>query len=209
MKFRLTFVFLILGIALAVLGGKGLVTSIIMPPKYIYDPECDWSQLKSGQRVYVELDYIWDCYEETTSDSGSAVSRQYALPDIRVDDEGYYYNAHFIGVTAKASEFSQFDKLNEDSIDWENGEYDQLGERGYITYDGYLKKMGKEELSFLQSYLKSNGYTDSEIDSMIVPVVLMRNQTPIANLLMFGGGILLTLLGGLFGFLFFIKGKNN
>ncbi|MBO4784620.1 MAG: hypothetical protein J5521_07745 [Lachnospiraceae bacterium] len=206
MKFRLTFTFLILGILLAVFGGKGLVTSFLLPAKDIYDPNLDWSTLKSGQRVYVKLDYIWDCYEETTNDSGSAVSREYALPDIIFGDEVYI--AHFIGVTARSSEFSDFDKLNDDSIDWENGEYEQLGERGYIEYDGYLKKMGKDELSFLQSYLKSNGYTDSEVNDMIVPVVLVRNQTPVANLLMFGGGILLTLLGALFGFLFFIKGKK-
>ena len=206
MKFRLTFTFLIIGILLAVFGGKGLITSFLLPAKDIYDPTLDWSTLKSGQRVYVKLDYIWDCYEETTNDSGSAVSREYALPDIIFGDEVYI--AHFIGVTARSSEFSDFDKLNDDSIDWENGEYEQLGERGYIAYDGYLKKMGKDELGFLQSYLKSNGYTDSEVNDMIVPVVLVRNQTPVANLLMFGGGILFTLLGALFGFLFFIKGKK-
>ena len=205
MKFRLTFVFLILGIALAVLGGKGLVTSVV-PAKDIYNPEFDWTTLKSGQRVYVNMDYIWDWYEQTTDENGKTVSREYALPDIRFEDDVYI--AHFIGVTARSSEFSLFDKLNEDSIDWENGEYEQLGERGYIEYDGYLKKMDDEDLGFLKSYLADCGYTESQINDMIIPVVLVRNQTPLTNILMFAGGILLTLLGGLFGFLFFIKGKK-
>ena len=206
MKFRLTFVFLILGIVLAVLGGKGLVTSVL-PAKDIYDPELDWTKLKPGQRVYVNIDYIWDCYEVTTDDYGKEVTREYVLPDLIFEPEVYV--AHFIGVTARASEFSQFDKLNEDSLDWDYGEYEQLGERGYIPYDGYLKKMKKDELEFLQSYLKNLGYTDTEISDMIVPVVLVRNQTPLTNLLMFAGGILLTIVGAVLGFLFFIKGRNN
>ena len=208
MKIRLTLVFLILGILLAILGGKGLVTSVL-PAKDIYDPEVDWTKLKSGQRVYVNLDYIWDCYEVTTDDNGSEVTRQYALPDIIGDNEGNVYYAHFIGITARAAEFSQFDKLAEDSYDWDMGEYEQLGERGYIPYDGYLRKMKDQEREFLESYLKDCGFSDSDIAEMIVPVILVRNQTPLTNILMFAGGILLTLLGGLFGFLFFIKGRKN
>ena len=206
MKFRLTFVFLILGIVLAVLGGKGLVTSVV-PAKDIYDPEFDWTTLKPGQRVVVNMDYIWDWYEQTTDDYGKAVSREYALPDIIFEPEVYV--AHFIGVTANSSEFSQFDKLNEDSIDWENGEYEQLGERGYIYYDGYLKKMDDEDKEFLKSYLVNSGFSESEINDMIIPVVLVRNQTPLTNILMFAGGILLTAIGAVLGFVFFIKGRNN
>ena len=206
MKFRLTFVFLILGIALAVLGGKGLVTSVV-PAKDIYNPEFDWTTLKSGQRVYVKMDYIWDCYEVTTDDSGKEVTRQYALPDIKF--EPTVHMAHFIGITARADEFYQFDKLDEDSIDWENGEYEQLGERGYIEYDGYLRKMKDQERGFLESYLKECGYSENEINDMIIPLVLVRNQTPLTNILMFAGGIVLTALGALFGFLFFIKGRKN
>ena len=206
MKFRLTFVFLILGIALAVLGGKGLVTSVL-PAKDIYDPELDWTKLKSGQRVCVNIDYLWDCYEVTTDDYGKEVTREYALPDLRFEPEVYV--AHFIGVTARSDEFSQFDKLVEDSLDWDYGEYELLGERGYIPYDGYLKKMDKEDLAFFQSYLKNVGYSESEINDMIVPFLLVRNQTPLTNILMFAGGIVLTALGALFGFLFFIKGRKN
>ncbi|MBP5529917.1 MAG: hypothetical protein J6X80_07685 [Lachnospiraceae bacterium] len=206
MKFRLTFVFLILGIALAVLGGKGLVTSVL-PAKDLYDPNVDWSKLKSGQRVYVEIDYIWDAFEETTNDSGSSVSRLYALPDIQAGNDGYYI-AHFIGVTVPSKEYYDFEKLNSDSIAWEQGEYDQLGERGYITFDGYLKKMGKEEQGFLRDYLRDNNYTDSEIDDMIIPLSMVRNQALLTNVLMFAGGILLTIVGAIFGFVFFLKKPN-
>ena len=205
MKFRLTFVFLILGIALAVLGGKGLVTSV-MPAKYLYDADCDWSKLKKGQRVYVDLDYVWDWYEESTSD-GNSVSRLYAVPETRYD--GNENKTYFLSITARANEYSQFDKLAEDSYDYDMGEYEQLGERGYIPYDGYLRKMDDEELGFLNNYLKECGFTETEINDMVIPLKIVRNQTLLTNVLMFVGGIVLTILGGVFGFIFFIKKGGN
>ena len=93
------------------------------------------------------------------------------------------------------------------SWDWWDGK-GELGAAGTDSFDGYLRKMDKKEKEFIHDYLK-DWYSESEIEEMVVPYVMMRNQTMLANVLMFVGGIVLTLVGALFGFLFFIKKGGN
>ena len=90
MKFRLTFAFLILGLVLAFLGGKGLVTSI-MPAKDLYDQSVDWTKLKNGQRVYANVDFVFEPFEITSNDSGQDVSAIYTIPDLKVDSDDNIY----------------------------------------------------------------------------------------------------------------------
>ena len=56
-SFRLTISLLAIGVILGFFGGRGLVASVL-PPKYIYADDCDWTKLKGGQRVVAELDFV-------------------------------------------------------------------------------------------------------------------------------------------------------
>ena len=206
MKFRLTFAFLILGLVLAFLGGKGLVTSI-MPAKDLYDQNVDWTKLKNGQRVYANVDFVFEPFEITSNDSGQDVSAIYTIPDLKVDSDENIYIAHYMGILVKSEDFSQYNRMVDASWDWWDGK-GELGAAGTDSFDGYLRKMDKKEKEFIHDYLK-DWYSESEIEEMVVPYVMMRNQTMLANVLMFVGGIVLTLVGALFGFLFFIKKGGN
>lgn len=209
MKFRLTFGFLVIGIILAVIGGKGLVT-YVMPAKYIYAQDCDWTKLKGGQRVYCDLDFVIEPFKITSNDSGVDTSAVYVVPDLKTADDGSVYMAHFMGVVVNAKDFSTYNRMVDASWDWWD---DTTGEvewaaAGTIPFDGYLRKMDKKEKEFIHDYLK-DWYSEEQIQEMVVPYVMMQSQSILSYVLMFGGGILLTVIGAIFGVVFFIKGRNN
>ena len=194
MKLRLVVVLIVAGAIFTFLGGRGLLVNIL-PATDIYDQECDWTKLHKNQRVHVKLDFVIEPFEETTDEDNRSVSQIYTIPDLRSDEDGYVNMVHYMGIVVNPKDYAAYDKLVDDSWDWWNGEYDQLGERGYIEVDGYLRKMSSKEEGFLRDYLKDWNYSDSEIEEAVVPYVLMKNQTPIANIAMFGGGIIAFLAG--------------
>ncbi len=203
-SFRLTIGLLVIGILLGFMGGRGLVASVL-PPKYIYADDCDWTKLKGGQRVVAELDFVLEPFEETTEDGGKSVSCLYTVPDLREGSDGLIYMTHFMGVQVGSKDYAAYDKLVDDSWAWWDMEYDQLGERGTISFDGYLRKMKTNEKQFLEEYLEDAGYKEDEIAEMITPYVMVQNQKPIANILMFLGGVA-ALIGGVVSAIFsFIK----
>ncbi len=194
MKLRLVVVLIVAGAVFTFLGGRGLLVNIL-PATDIYDQECDWTKLHKNQRVHVKLDFVIEPFEETTDEDNRSVSQIYTIPDLKSDEDGYVNMVHYMGIVVNPKDYAAYDKLVDDSWDWWNGEYDQLGERGYIEVDGYLRKMSSKEEGFLRDYLKDWNYSDSEIEEAVVPYVLMKNQTPIANIAMFGGGIIAFLAG--------------
>ena len=194
MKLRLVVVLIVAGAVFTFLGGRGLLVNIL-PATDIYDQECDWTKLHKNQRVHVKLDFVIEPFEETTDEDNRSVSQIYTIPDLKSDEDGYVNMVHYMGIVVNPKDYAAYDKLVDDSWDWWDGEYDQLGERGYIEVDGYLRKMSSKEEGFLRDYLKDWNYSDSEIEEAVVPYVLMKNQTPIANIAMFGGGIIAFLAG--------------
>ena len=194
MKLRLVVVLIVAGAVFTFLGGRGLLVNIL-PATDIYDQECDWTKLHKNQRVHVKLDFVIEPFEETTDEDNRSVSQIYTIPDLKSDEDGYVNMVHYMGIVVNPKDYAAYDKLVDDSWDWWDGEYDQLGESGYIEVDGYLRKMSSKEEGFLRDYLKDWNYSDSEIEEAVVPYVLMKNQTPIANIAMFGGGIIAFLAG--------------
>ena len=194
------------GVLLVFFGGKGLITAVL-PAQYIYADDCDWTKLKSGQRVVVDFDFVLEPFEETTED-GRSVSSIYTVPDLRQADDGMIYMTHFMVVVVNATDYSQYDRLVDDSWAWWDMEYDQLGERGTISFEGSFRKMKKNEQEFLHDYLKDAGYSDSEIDEMIIPLVMVKSQSFLTNVLMFVGGIALTLIGVVPALIAFIKKRG-
>ena len=65
--------------------------------------------------------------------------------------------------------------------------------------------MKDDELSFIKQDLQALGYEASELDDIIVPYVMVENNTPIASLGMLIGGIVLLAGGGVMAFFSFRK----
>ncbi len=194
MKIRLIVVLLIAGAIFTFLGGRGLLLTVL-PATDIYDEECDWTKLHNGQRIHVKLDFVIEPFEETTDEDNRSVSQIYTIPDLRATEDGYVDMVHYMGIVVNSKDYAAYDNLVSDSWDWWDGEYELLGERGYIEVDGYLRKMSSKEKGFLSDYLKDWNYSDSQIEEAIVPYVLMKNQTPVANIAMFVGGIIAFIAG--------------
>ncbi len=207
MKFRLTAVLLVCGIILAVIGGKGVITNLL-PAKDLYDPNLDWTKLKSGQRINTEVDFV-DYPLVVSYEDNVEVSAVYTLLDLQTNSEGYYYVAHFMGVAVPRENFKKYDRMAEASWKWFQDETNTVewAEGGTDYIDGYLRKMGKEEKKYAYETIVEMGYTQSEAEEMLIPLVLVRSQSMGAYLFMLIGGVILTALGALFGVLFFVLKK--
>ncbi|MBP5276373.1 MAG: hypothetical protein J6Z07_06240, partial [Lachnospiraceae bacterium] len=59
MKFRLTVALIFCGIALVFLGGKGLFFRM-KPAQFLYAQDCNWDELKNGQRVRADIDFVFE-----------------------------------------------------------------------------------------------------------------------------------------------------
>lgn len=190
MKFRLTVVLLMCGAVLAFLGGRSLYFRI-MPAHDLYTEECDWDKLHSGQRVQANVDLIFYPFIVYSRD-GSDTKAVYYLPDLRTDGEKYFM-ANYMGIEVKAKNFDKYNQLAETCERyWLLNEDISESDIIKIPVDGYLRKMTKDELSYLEQDLKKLGYDASELDDIIVPYVMVENDsTPIASLGMLVGGIVL------------------
>ncbi len=196
----------IAGIILFCFGIKGVVTGIL-PSTDLYDT--DWTTLKSGQHIEVYLDFVLEPFEITTdTKNNNDVSAIYTVPDLQISDtDGHIYMTHFIGVRANARDFSVYDKIVDASWKWweDTSGSTELGDSGFKYINGSLKKMSSKERGFLESYLKDAGYTNEEINEMIIPYVLVENGSFGRNIGFVGAGALMTILFGIIAVILFMK----
>ena len=198
MKWRIPVIFLILGIMLVFTGGKGLVTIFVLPVNYITDQDSDWTKLKNGQSVAADF-YAMYAPCCIYSKDGSDTSAIYVVPDIKPDENGDYVAKHYMGVAVSRKDFAAYDRL----IGIQD--YSNFTDSDYVIFDGYLRKLKKDERNYFVQYLKEAGFSDSEIDDVLIPYVAVKRQTPLSYLGMFGGGILCLAIGAVTGVLFFKK----
>lgn len=194
MKFRLTVALIFCGLALMFFGGKGLFFKIL-PAQDLYTEECNWDKLHSGQHVQANVDLIFYPFIVYSSD-GNDTKAVYYLPDLRTDGEKYFM-ANYMGIEVKAKNFDKYNQLADVCERyWFLNEDITADEITKIPVDGYLRKMKDDELNYLKQDLKDLGYDASELDDIIVPYVMVENDTtPIAGLGMLAGGFVL-LAGG-------------
>ena len=194
--FRTTAVLIVCGVFLIFFEGKGVITAF-MPAQMLYAEDCDWTKLKNGQRVYADVDFVFSPLGVYTDKNDNETSAIYAFPDIKFEEDGSSHIDHYLGISVPSCSFDVYDAIVDASVDWWNdttGEVEWAG-AGIDSYDGYLRKMSSKEKGFLSDYLKDWNYSDSQIEEAIVPYVLMKNQTPVANIAMFVGGIIAFIAG--------------
>ncbi|MBQ8261234.1 MAG: hypothetical protein IJZ00_03010 [Lachnospiraceae bacterium] len=207
-------IFLIISAIFIGLGVKQYATYTAEP---IEMEDVEWDTLEAGDRVSITVDLIWDCiYSETTTNtvyfvevSSHESGRGYAIPHLFVDRDGYYDIDFFIGLRLNGKDdFETAQQIMDETNDWY---FDTTGRVDYgmttMEIDGVLKKMTSEEYDLMKEYLTYYcGYSSSEADDIIVPLMIQK-VSPAAHMTLFiVGGVLL--LFGIFAFVS-IKAKKK
>lgn len=181
--------FTVLGLAVAVYG-LILWSNLRKPAVDLYNT--DWTTLKSNQHVTIDMDFLMDEYmiyeSGRTNKSMEVTSKFYTVPDLVMDENGMLYMAHFMGVAVPVAESEKYDRLADASYAWWT---DETGTVPYptetILIDGYLRKMSKNDIKYMTEYLQDIGYTDGDINEVMVPYVIMNNSSNTTGLILAGG----------------------
>ncbi len=185
---KLPFSLLAAGICLAFVGAKSLIIGFL-PTVDLDDPSVDWGKLKANQHVEIEYMYT-DGYFYYVEEDNKDVARRYAVIDIQNIDDMVYLQ-HYMGININnTNDFARYDKAAEETYSWMCGTgYDPT--KTYVAYDGYLRKMTKDEKEAMRSWIAELGWSSEEIEDTLVPYVIMENESQFSNILMLAGGLLL------------------
>ena len=182
----------IVGIAVVIIGLKESI-SMSKAPIDLNDPSVDWSQLKAGDHVEMDITFLFDQFSTTTRD-GKEVVRYYAIPKIESTDQQYYEITDFIAIDVNDSSLnSQYDKLCNDTIDWWNDETGKEFKGESIHFDGIVKKLNNDTAGFFKDYLKHINYDDNFISSTQYELGLFPAQN--GNIVIIIIGVLAALVG--------------
>ena len=185
---------IVIGIAVAVYGVKERV-SMGKEGIDLNDPDLDWSELKDGDHVEMDVKYLFSEFETVTDKNGNESARKYAMPRIVYDEdsEGWFI-VDFIGVNAnKTQEYASYDALVDEMHDWWFS--DDVTEYNPTTVhlDGIVRKMQDDDIGFFAEYLKDAGYEDDELDDTMYQYCIYPAQSH--NGLIIGIGAVVALLG--------------
>lgn len=202
----------VLGILSIVLIGYGAVSFYRShsAPVDLNDPDLNWSQLKSGQHVVMDIDFLAGQYMYTSSD-GMDKYRDYLMPHIvYYEEQDMYIMTSFIGVklnNESRTDYATADTIISNSQKWWN---DTTGTVEYNTtvlhMDGFLQKMDADQLSYSKEFLLEGGFDESDISIKLVPYYICNNSNGGAILLILG---VVTALAGAGLTIYAIKKKEE
>lgn len=184
--------FLVLGIVLTVMTAGDLIDNTKTPKNYADLQKEDY---KVGMMVEGDLldNYGW--YENITRESDSGTKKVV----------GYYYlidagDEGLMGLYTPIDDLiKELDKQEEEGSDYWNGYTDK--EPRTVHFKGKVCKMDSEDVKIYREYLSDMGMTSSDIDEYCLELYIKVTDTSTHPILL-GAGILLSVLGLLFGFLF-------
>lgn len=201
----------ICGIAFFLLGiafmAKGVSQKLAMKSAATDLYSLDWENLKWHQHVVADIDLAFS--------SGLADGKKdrmryfYFVPQLGETQEGYYYFDKILVFEIFRNDSAEMDKVsNASTLIWYENDASEFGYYSQKT-DGFLRKMNKTEKRSFQSVLRRSGFSDMEIDNMLIPYVLTDEKTTGTELwIMFG---IIGLIAGpiLFAIWFFIHMKEK
>lgn len=155
---------IVIGAALIVLGSKQS-SSLSKDAIDLYDPDVNWSDIKVGDHIEMDIPILLDCYARYEKD-GKDTQRFYCLPYY---DQDAIEITNFIGVDVNnTSLFAQYDALVSDTFDWWNTPDLDLPDVETIHIDGIVQEMTQEQYEYHAEYLTDDlGYTEDEIEDTL------------------------------------------
>ena len=203
----------VLGIFSIILIGNGAVSFYRShsTPVDLNDPDLNWIDLKAGQHVVMDIDFLAGQYMYTKSDNGVEKYRDYLMPHIvYYQEKDMYFMTNFIGVKLNSGtpgDYATADTIINNSQRWWG---DTTGTVEYNTttihMDGYLQKMNANQLSYSKEFLLDCGYSEGDIMIKLVPYYICNNSNGGAILLILG---VVTALAGAGLTLYAIKKKAD
>lgn len=187
-------ILLIIAAIFLFLGVKDIITFSTKPVNLNED---SWDNLKNGQHVVIDVDRSMEFYTLNTrihKTNGVKTSEtkdggEVLYPYVSKEDEisGYYPITKYIGVKVNEGQMSQVQKIIDQSYDYMAADYLGTDLYGYIDktftssysihIEGTLKKMSKTEREYAEQLLTNYyGYTNSQVDKMLVPYVVKKGS---------------------------------
>ena len=166
LKSYLTWIVLVVaGIAVVIIGVRQKI-AMSKDPIDLNDPDFEWSELQDGDRVEMDIKYLFDPFSNVTNSSGKETARHYAMPRIISSEDNEYWNiVDYIAVDVKdSSEFAAYDKLADATIDWWIDDDAYEFEPETIHINGVVRKMTSEQQGFFREYLEDLEYDADFID---------------------------------------------
>ncbi|MBQ4271009.1 MAG: hypothetical protein II718_04235 [Clostridiales bacterium] len=163
--------------AAVVFWGVRISSKLKTDPIDISDPDVDWSEIKEGDHVEMDMEYVLDYFTSTTED-GSERSRKYTYPKLEKDADGYYEIVDVIAINiAKPKEFYLYDDLCDATYDWWIGNTEKVN-GDPIHIDGIVQKLDNDQIEFHEEYLEDMGFTASEISDTQYELVVVSQDNP-------------------------------
>lgn len=189
----------VLGIFSIVLISNGAISFIRShtAPVDLNDPDLNWRDLKSGQHVVMDIDFLVGQYMHTTSD-GAEKYRDYLMPQmVYYEEKDLLVFTSFIGVklnNGSRTDYDTADTIVNNSYKWWN---DTTGTVEYNTttlhMDGYLQKMDDSQLQYAKQFLLESGYSEADVSIKLVPYYICNNSS--AGHILIILGVVTALLG--------------
>ena len=176
--------------AVVVFWGIRTSSQLKQDPIDISDPNVDWSEIKEGDHVEMDMEYVLD-YFTTTTEDGSERSRKYSYPRIENDE---IVDVIAINI-AKPKDFYLYDDLCDATYDWWIGSTKDVN-CDPIHIDGVVQKLDKDQIEFHEEYLQEIGFTSSEISDSHYELVVVSQDNP-KWVIIVGVIIMLVGLGGI------------
>ncbi len=184
--------FLVIGVILTVMAAGTIIDSAATPVDF---NNLKAQDVKAGMIVEGDLEYNYGSYVELTTKKDNAPEKT----------AGYYYlidvgEESLMGLYTPVGTLSrQLDDQSEAFWDIMNGESEDMPET--IHFKGKIKSMTDEDVDLFKDELERLGFTSEEIEQysvfLYVDAAEIKPQTVLLVI-----GIVVSLLGLLFGFLF-------
>ena len=204
-RLKYPIVLVLAGIVCIIMGARNLNTSNADPID-LNDPSVNWNDLKAGDHVEMDVDFLMD-YFVTVTENDKETIRVYAMPQL--DDSGEYFAmTNFIGIDVNSSsEFSKYDALVDESLDWWTSDDIELNTTP-IHINGKVAKMDKDKIEFFEEYLDEIDADSDVVDNSMYEYYIVPLGTEKSNSFTVIIGSVVLLAGVAWGGLVVAKGRR-
>ena len=167
--------YIIAAIVLLIMGAINCI-QLMTPAINLNDPDLDWSTLKAGQHVEMDVDFVMGAYM-TTSEDGSERSRDYMIGHLGSDEDGNLYINGMIGFKVPRGSFSRADNIAANTYEWfvrTNGAGIQKTET--IHVEGTIKNMNSDQKYYASNFMTRCGFNSAEQSMYFQPLYIANNS---------------------------------